>query len=170
MTATSCRLRTISLPVLVAVATVAGFSRNKFTRRSRRGEHAGDGVPRFTIHELRFTQRPALRSPRSTSCSKTRTTSSEPAPRPAQWAGRMPESETTPRSHRRPRHCRPCAASAQLKTSRTRDDAGNVTARHFSCTKKNTHCDASPRCPLRTESAIRRPHGLVWSTHRALTI
>src|SRR5712675_2383458 len=31
------------------------------------------------------------RSPRSTSCSKTRTTSSEPGPRPAQWADRMPE-------------------------------------------------------------------------------
>jgi hypothetical protein len=62
--------------------------RNEFTRR---GEHAGDGVPRFTIHELRFTQRPALRSPRSTSCSKTRTTSSAPAPRAAQWEGRMSE-------------------------------------------------------------------------------
>src|SRR6266550_9353283 len=31
------------------------------------------------------------RSPRSTSCSKTRTTSSEPAPRAAQWAGQVRE-------------------------------------------------------------------------------
>src|SRR6266536_872126 len=31
------------------------------------------------------------RSPRSTSCSKTRTTSSEPAPKAAPWAGRVPE-------------------------------------------------------------------------------
>jgi hypothetical protein len=57
----SCSRQTISLPA------VAGFSRNKFTRPGRRvcrwtdspwsGEHAGDSVPRFTIHELRFTQR-----------------------------------------------------------------------------------------------------------------